>query len=401
MALFLGKQTTIKPDGYQTEPSLQDTRFIQMTDNLIQQGVAAGASDIHIEPMDTETFRVRMRIDGRLYSLRNIDKHHADGLITRIKILSKMDIAEKRLPQDGSFGQKIAGRRVNIRVSTLPTYFGEKIAIRLLDASRYIRALNTLGFNEIDYRKIRTMLAKKQGLILVSGPTGCGKSTTVYSMLNALNNAGINITTIEDPIEIQMPGINQMQVNEKANLSYDNGLRAILRQDPNVIMIGEIRDEKTALAACRAALTGHLVFSTLHTRSSALTVDRLTDLNVPAYLINDVLAGVVSQRLVRLLCPKCKKSRMTTPYETKSLNLKSPTTIAETVGCEHCRQTGYHHRRAVFEVLSFSKGQPTNAPHQNITSENGVSFTPLADSIRRMILKGETSYAEGISIINS
>ena len=398
---FLLEKSTRVTNEFQSEPNNHDNRFIQMTDNLIRQGVAAGASDIHIEPMDPETFRVRMRIDGELHPLGNIDKHHADGLITRAKIMSKMDIAEKRLPQDGSFRQKISGRQVNIRVSSLPTYFGEKIALRLLDASRYVRALNALGFNGSDYRQITTMLSKNQGLILVSGPTGCGKSTTVYSMLNALNNAGINITTIEDPIEIQMPGINQMQVNEKANLSYDNGLRAILRQDPNVIMIGEIRDEKTALAACRAALTGHLVLSTLHTRSSFLTVDRLADLNVPAYLINDVLSGVVSQRLVRLLCPKCKKNRTTTPYETKRLKLKSPASIAEAVGCEHCRQTGYRGRRAGFEVLSFSHGQPTNTTHQTAPSESGAPFTPLSDSIKRMILKGETSYAEGISIINS
>ncbi len=221
------------------------------------------------------------------------------------------------------------------------------------------------------------------------------KSTTVYSLLNALDADKTNITTIEDPVEIQMPGINQMQVNEGADLKYNNGLRAILRQDPNVIMIGEIRDAETALAACMAALTGHLVFSTLHTRSSSLTVDRLVDMNVPQYLINDVLEGVISQRLVRLLCPKCKKQRMTTSLETKVLNLKKPAVIADPAGCDYCRHTGYRNRRAVFEVLSFDQKHGKSKGVQT-----APSFTPFAYSIRKMIIQGKISYAEGIKIIN-
>ena len=393
MSIF--SSNTIANNEFTSEQNSFDTSFVQISDALVNQGIANGASDIHIEPVSADSFRTRIRIDGELYPLDIIDKKTAVGIITRIKILANMNIAEKRLPQDGSFRHKTKNRQINIRVSSLPTIFGEKIVLRVLDASQYIRALNTLGFNNNDYRKVISMLSRPQGLILVSGPTGCGKSTTVYSLLNALDADKTNITTIEDPVEIQMPGINQMQVNEVAELKYSNGLRAILRQDPNVIMIGEIRDEETALAACRAALTGHLVFSTLHTRSSSLTVDRLADMNVPHYLINDVLEGVISQRLVRLLCPKCKKQRMTTPIETKVLHLKKPAVIAEPVGCDYCRHTGYRHRRAVFEVLSFdqkhdkSKGIPT-AP----------SYTPFAQSIRKMILQGEISYAEGIKIVN-
>ena len=399
MSIFSVKQTN-KKNEFQSEPENNNTHFIHIVDQLIHQGMACGASDIHIEPVDMDRFRIRMRIDGNLHPSSTITKQTADGLITRIKILAKIDIAEKRLPQDGSFRQNTQNRQINIRVSTLPTTLGEKIVLRILDASQYIRALDVLGFNDRDYRIITSMLSRPQGLILVTGPTGCGKSTTVYSLLNALDANQNNITTIEDPIEIQMAGVNQMQVNEKAGLHYNNGLRAILRQDPNVIMIGEIRDEQTALAACRAALTGHLVLSTLHTRSSHLTIDRLIDMNVPKYLLDDVLEGVISQRLVRLLCPKCKKSRMMTANETQMLKLKEPAPIAESSGCEHCRYTGYRQRRAVFEILSFPQKYQRRANKNQSDSFSPKTFIPLAQSIRQMIIRGETSYDEGIRIIN-
>lgn len=380
-----------------------ENRYITLIDSLLKKAVLLKASDIHIEPYDKKRSRIRIRIDGLLHTTRQINAGDHNSLCTRLKIMSGLDIAEKRLPQDGSFQQNIDGRIIDFRAATIPTAFGEKIVLRILDSKNYLRPLSSLGFFPHDEKQVTTMIKRPQGLILASGPTGCGKSTTLYSLLNLRNTEAMNIMTVEDPIEINIPGMNQTQVNEKQGLTFGAGLRAILRQDPNIIMLGEIRDEETAMAAFRAALTGHLVLSTLHTNDVISTLDRLIDMKVPVYLIASLLEGILSQRLVRLLCPKCKKPHLSSPRETAALKLKEPSLLYEPVGCPACHQSGYIGRRGIFEVLKLTDPlrdiiRPDN--RQEIHHLWGQHFTPFSAGIRTLIMKGVTSYNEGIRIIS-
>ncbi len=325
---------------------------VDVVNKIIVDAAKAGVSDIHFDHTDN-CLKVRIRIDGILNDYMDIPNNVKNNVITRIKIISGMNITETRLPQDGAIKTTLEGMDLDMRVSSLPTKKGEKIVIRILDYSRSLQGIEYLYFSEVNYKKVLKMLEEPNGIILVTGATGSGKSTTVYSFLQKLNVKGTNLITVEDPVEMEIEGMNQVQVNSEIGLDFATVLRSILRQDPNVIMIGEIRDSETAQIAVRASITGHLVLSTLHTNNSLTTIERLLDMDVERYLLASALAGIVSQKLARKLCDKCKQTRETTPYEKemfkKFLNM-DVNTIYTNVGCPEC-SGGYRGRIAIQEVL--------------------------------------------------
>ena len=299
-----------------------NTPVVDIVNKIIIDSAKAGVSDIHFDHTD-ECLKVRIRIDGILNDYLDIPNNVKNNVITRIKILSGMNITETRLPQDGAIKTTLEGMDLDMRVSSLPTKKGEKIVIRILDYSRSLQGIEYLFFSEDNYKKILKMLSEPNGIILVTGATGSGKSTTVYSFLQKLNVKGTNLITVEDPVEMEIEGLNQVQVNSEIGLDFATVLRSILRQDPNVIMIGEIRDSETAQIAVRASITGHLVLSTLHTNNSLTTIERLLDMDVERYLLASALSGIVSQKLARKLCDKCKVPRETTPYEKEMFKSKN------------------------------------------------------------------------------
>lgn len=316
--------------------------------SLVEQAVAAGASDLHLEPM-RDVVRVRIRVDGLLRELVRLPLAAHSTLVTQLKVAANMDIAEKRVPQDGRIALELDGRNIDLRLSTLPTTLGEKIAIRLL-AQQELLQLEELGFTQANLACYRRLFTQPNGLILLTGPTGSGKTSTLYATLAELDAATRNIITLEDPVEYSLPGINQVAVNRRSGMTFAKGLRAIVRQDPDVIMLGEIRDEETAGIAVQAALTGHLVLSTLHTNSAAGAVYRLLDMGIAPYLLAAALRGVVAQRLVRRLCPACRRQRTATAER----SFLGAATVWEQQGCEQCQAAGYRGRVAVQEVLPLT-----------------------------------------------
>jgi type IV pilus assembly protein PilB len=331
----------------------EEAPVIKLVNLLLIQAVKERASDIHIEPF-RDKINVRFRIDGALHRIAPPSQHLLPALISRIKILSKMDISEKRLPQDGGFTVKIEDRPIDLRVSVVPTIFGEKAVLRILDKGAISFQLDKLGFSERDLNVFKQSIARPYGLIFVTGPTGSGKSTTLYSALNHIMSPKKNIVTIEDPVEYQISGINQVQVKPNIGLTFAEGLRAFLRQDPDIMMVGEVRDLETAEICIRASLTGHLVLSTLHTNDAPSAVTRLIDIGVEPYLVASSLLLIMAQRLIRRLCPKCKQpSRM--PAEIAKRYNISKLDIFEAKGCEHCRNTGYSGRIAIHELLYINQ----------------------------------------------
>lgn len=326
----------------------------QLVDALLQQALQERASDIHIEPA-TQGVRVRFRVDGMLREKEQLPLELQAAVISRIKLLSALDIAEKRLPQDGRWRVKDEKREVDVRVSTLPVQGGEKAVLRILPFRGMQRNIETLGFSKVALQRYQLLYKKPQGILLVCGPTGSGKTTTLYATLAELNRPESNLVSIEDPVEMQLAGMNQVQVNTKAGLTFATALRAILRQDPNIIMVGEIRDAETADAAVRAAMTGHLVFSTLHTNDAAGAIVRLLDLGVPPFLVATSLLGVVAQRLVRLVCPKCRQAYRPAEDTAEQMLLKDAPegnrSFVKGCGCDACGQTGYRGRQAIYEVM--------------------------------------------------
>lgn len=324
---------------------------IKLADDIIKMGIELGASDIHLEPWEEE-LKIRMRVDG---VLRDIDKVGMSrlALISRMKIMSGMDIAEKRIPQDGRCEIEFAQRKVDLRLSSLPTIWGEKIVVRILDKAQNLLDLKNLHFSDANLRLYQNLFTSAYGMVLLTGPTGSGKSTTLYATLSELNHADKNIVTIEDPVEYQLPGISQVAVNNKTGLTFAKGLRSILRQDPDIIMVGEIRDGETANIAIKAAMTGHLVFSTLHTNSAISALTRLSDMGVERYGLASAFRGCVAQRLVRKLCPLCKRKRLAKPYELSYLGLDGHLEVYETNGCSACSHTGFKGRLAVNEIFVF------------------------------------------------
>lgn len=330
--------------------------IVDIVNEIFIDASSKGASDIHYDPWE-EYMKIRIRIDGQLIDYAKVPNVYKNNLVTRIKILSGMNITESRLPQDGAIKAKIGGEDVDMRVSSLPTNKGEKVVIRILDYSKHVSGIESLGFTDTNLKKVEHAISAPNGIILVTGATGSGKSTTVYSILNKLNQEDTNIITVEDPIEMDIEGINQVQTNSEIGLDFANVLRSILRQDPDIVMIGEIRDTETAKIAVRASITGHLVLSTLHTNDALTTIERLCDMGVERYLLSSSLSAIVSQKLARKLCNKCKYKRPATEYEKnlikKELNYDI-NEIWDKKGCPECN-SGYKGRIAVHEVLLINE----------------------------------------------
>ncbi len=386
-------------DSDEFDAKLIDAPAIKLADSILKEAVASKASDIHIEP-DEFIVRVRFRIDGRLTLNSEIPTTLYNAVLARYKIMSNLNIAERRLPQDGKITINIAGDKYDFRISTLPVVFGEKIVIRIYDSRSSNQNFDFLGLFDYQKEEMQQMIRRPHGVILITGPTGSGKSTTLYTFLRELNDATRNISTIEDPVENVISGINQTQINPKADLTFSVVLRAMLRQDPNVIMVGEIRDEETAQLAIRAAITGHLVLSTLHTNDAIGTVTRLIDMGIPSYLVADSLIGAVAQRLVRRLCTRCKKKHTTTPMEMRKLRITEPIEIYEPVGCPNCNRTGYSGRVGIFEIVTLDDKVKEIISNPNVSATEvkayyeGINQEFLIDNCRKRIIEGVTSIEE-------
>lgn len=335
---------------------IKSAPVVKMVDYLIKNAVEARASDVHIEPFE-KYIKIRYRIDGQLQEISRLTQETLAALVTRIKILSNLNIAERRVPQDGRILTRVSGKEVDLRVSILPTVFGEKVVIRILNRDNYLVGKENLGMTDRELEQLDRIIKNPHGIILVTGPTGSGKSTTLYSMLNDLNSEDKNIVTIEDPVEYMIDGVNQINVNTKAGLTFAAGLRSILRQDPDIVMIGEIRDSETAQIAIRAAITGHLVLSTIHTNDAPSSVLRLIDMDIEPYLVATSVVGVIAQRLVRKICPKCKVSYEASDYEKKLLGVEvyNTLTLHKGSGCGYCNNTGYVGRTGVYEIMEITR----------------------------------------------
>src|SRR5213596_74137 len=336
-----------------SEADASQKPVVRLVDMIISEGILSRASDIHVEPEEGGV-AVRYRIDGVLRQVMKIPRQAGLPLISRIKIMSSLDIADRLRPQDGRARVAVNGQPIDLRVSTLPAALGEKVVIRILDSRATVKSLDSLGLNTNETEGIKRLLENHEGILLVTGPTGSGKTTTLYSCINQIKSEGVNIVTVEDPVEYRMQGIVQVQVQEKAGLTFAAALRSILRQDPNVVLVGEIRDKETAQIAVQASLTGHLVLSTLHTNDAANAVTRLVDIGVEAYKIAAALRGVVAQRLMRKLCPTCKQVRMEVPADRLKKWIPKGTPLYRAAGCPDCAMTGYRGRFAIIEVLTVS-----------------------------------------------
>ncbi len=378
----------------------QNSPVIKAANYIINKAIDERASDLHIEPFQ-EDAAIRMRIDGIIHEYIRISTAVYPLLCTRIKIMAQMDIAEKRLPQDGKVKYTRGKFDYDIRVSTLPTIYGEKLVLRILYRDDKIEDLNKLGFSRKDEEKIKNMLNRSSGLILVTGPTGSGKTTTVYSMISNIDAREKNIVSIEDPVEYTLEGVNQVNVNLKTGLDFALGLRSTLRQDPDVIMLGEIRDEETAHMAVRAAVTGHLVISTLHTNSSAESVIRLKDMGVPEYFIQDALIGVISQKLVRKICPYCRVEYVPSSEEIKKLKLSSGQVLYRGEGCERCNYKSYRGRTVIYEI-SYGNGEIMNFfKNDRLNFEDNIKElgrASMRENCMKLVKSGVTTYGEFLRV---
>ena len=383
-----------------------DTPIVEIVNDILYDASIRKASDIHFDPFDNFV-KIRIRIDGSLIDYATVPNEYKQNLITRIKILSGMNITETRLPQDGAIKITIESSELDMRVSSLPTNLGEKIVIRIMDYKANMNGIENLDFSKDNYNKLIEMISKPNGIILVTGATGTGKSTTVYSILQRINKEDVNLITVEDPIEMDLPGVNQVQVNSEIGLTFASTLRSILRQDPDIIMIGEIRDSETAKIAVRASITGHLVLSTIHTNNSLTTIERLLDMDVERYLLSTALSGIVSQRLARRLCPHCMTKRQAKPYEKdifkKYLN-KDIEEIYVSEGCDKCNH-GYLGRIAIQEVLLIDEtirdAINDSMPKEELRKlvyENGKVATLFQDGLMK-VEKGLTSLEEIMRLI--
>jgi type IV pilus assembly protein PilB len=387
------------------EAGVDDAPIVKFVNALVSQAVGDRASDIHIEPGETDV-RVRYRIDGVLHEITSQSRKIHAGVVSRLKIMADLDIAERRIPQDGRISLKAAGKKIDLRVSTLPTVYGEKVVMRILDKSSILLDLQDLGFTDHNYAMFSESFTKPYGLILVTGPTGSGKSTTLYATLNKISRPEINIVTTEDPVEYRLPGINQVQVNKKAGLTFEAALRSILRQDPDVVLVGEMRDYETAHIGLEAALTGHLVLSTLHTNDAPSAVTRLTEMKIDPFLVASAADCVMAQRLARRLCGKCKEEYSPTLAELKAAGLPVKEAdldrfpkLFRPVGCQNCGKTGYRGRLAVHEIMRVNEeierliveGAPTDAIAK-AAKRNGMR-TLREDGLHKVLI-GQTTLEE-------
>lgn len=401
----LGVDTTqgeMLDDDDESRDRVESAPIVKLATQIIENAFRMEATDIHIEPFDKYT-QIRVRVNGDLVTLMNVSSNVQNQLATRLKLISGMNIAEKRIPQDGRFSQTVDGIPLDVRVSSLPMVHGEKIVIRILSTGAIkTRGLHELGMSDYNYRLFESMIKCPHGVILVTGPTGSGKSTTLYAALGAIARPEVNVVTVEDPVEKQMDGINQCQINVKSGMTFPAALRSILRQDPDVIMIGEMRDGETAEIGIRAAITGHLVLSTLHTNDAASTIVRLIDMGIPAYMVASSLIGVVAQRLVKVLCPKCRKQRMSTPEENELMHIDHSVPIYDAVGCNECGG-GYRGRTAIHEIIQCSGNISTLIANGASTEElertaraNGTKL--LRDNVSDLVQQGVTSMDELVRV---
>ncbi len=392
----------VKIDPDETD-DIQSAPAVRLTNSIINQAITTNASDIHIEPFETYV-SVRYRVDGVLFEGNRIPENLYSAVSTRIKIMAGMNIAEKRVPQDGRIEMDINGKSYDFRVSSLPTVFGEKVVIRVLDRTTFNYNRDKLGFTAGENELMDKIIHMPYGIVLLTGPTGSGKTTTLYTFLNEVNTPDKNIVTVEDPVEYMLEGINQVQVNNKAGLTFAAGLRSILRQDPDIIMIGEIRDEETAQIAVRAAITGHLVLSTLHTNDAPGAITRLVDMGIEPYLVADAVVGVIAQRLVRRLCANCKTAYMSDENEMKLLNVDKPARLYKAEGCPVCHSSGYKGRTAIHEVMSVGSEIRRIIEHRGNAEELREmavkeGMVNLFESCKALVLRGETTIQEMVKTV--
>ena len=380
---------------------------VRLVNSIIERGVRENASDIHLEPRERD-MDVRMRIDGILHRVMTVPGSFAGSVVARIKVMSDLDLTERRLPQDGRADINVGGIDIDLRISTLPTIWGEKVTIRILNKKARLMSAEALGLFGAELDKYNRLMKCSDGMVLIVGPTGSGKSSTMYTMINSLNTEEVNLVTLEDPVEYDIDGVNQVQINDKAGMTFSGGLRSVLRQDPDIIAVGEIRDGETARIALRAAITGHLVLSTVHTSSVASLLDRLTDIGCEPYMISAALRGVISQRLVRRICPECREEYVPDSSELRRLGISSDNVkLYRGTGCPSCHHTGYRGRIGVFEVLILSRtvkrmiaeNRPRAQIEEQAASEGG--FRTLADSARELVLRGITTLSEMAGILDS
>ena len=382
---------------------IDNAPIVKLATTIVENSFRAGATDIHIEPFKTFT-RIRIRVNGDLIELMNVSNVVHNALVTRLKIISGMNIAEKRVPQDGRFSQIVDGTTLDVRVSNLPMVNGEKVVIRILSTGNVaLRKITDLGMTDYNYQRFSKLIKVPQGVMLVTGPTGSGKTTTLYAALGELAKPNVNVVTVEDPVEKDIEGINQCQVNAKAGMTFSAALRSILRQDPDIVMIGEMRDQETAEIAIRAAITGHMVLSTLHTNDSASTVTRLVDMGVAPYMVATSLIGIVAQRLVKKICEDCRTPRISTPEEDELMGISAPITIYDACGCPKCNNTGYTGRTAIHEVLTcttemsslIANGGKTDAIAA-LAAKQGTKL--LRDNVSELVQQGRTTMDELVRV---
>lgn len=381
------------------EEDVQSAPTIRLVNTIIERAATERASDIHLEPREGD-LTVRMRIDGLMREILTVPKSLQASVISRLKVMGSMDVAERRVPQDGRANVRIKSMDIDLRMSTLPTIYGEKIVIRLLDKSSQLLDKDAIGLTGNELKKYMMLLGSHSGMVLIVGPTGSGKSSTMYTMICELNTEQVNLVTLEDPVEYNIDGVNQVQINEKTGMTFAGGLRAIMRQDPDIISVGEIRDGETAQIAMRAAITGHLVLSTVHTSDAVSTIDRLANIGVEPYLIATALKGIISQRLVRRICPHCRGGYDASPGELELLGLKGSPNVKlyRGEGCPLCFGTGYRGRTGVFEVLMITDALrsciESGAGREEFMAAVPADFTPIAENCRRLVLAGITTAEE-------
>ncbi|MFJ8098797.1 GspE/PulE family protein [Lysinibacillus sp. NPDC096212] len=391
----------------QEEIEREDSPIVRLVNQIIANGVAQRASDIHFDPQETE-LRVRYRVDGVLRTERSLPKHMQNIVLARIKIMGNLNITENRIPQDGRIKTNVNFRPVDIRLSTLPTVYGEKVVMRILDLSNVANSIDKLGFTEQNEALFRNMIANPNGILLITGPTGSGKSSTLYAALTNLNEEGVNIITVEDPVEYQLDGINQIQVKEEVGLTFATGLRSILRQDPDIVMIGEVRDFETAQIAVRASLTGHLVLSTLHTNSAVESISRLQDMGIEPFLLSSSLVGIMAQRLVRRICRDCGEDYTFTNHELEIMRnngIEGVTRGRRGRGCPSCNQTGYRGRMAIHEILPIDRNikemilsRSSDSVIRDYMKQEGY-YTLLVDGLLKVV-EGLTTTSEVLRVAN-
>ena len=389
------------------DDSINSAPAIRLVNSIIERAVTERASDIHMEPREDE-LRIRMRIDGLLRDILSVPRNIQNSVISRVKIMSGMNIAEKRIPQDGRFNVKVKDKDIDLRVSSLPIVYGEKLVAPLLDKSGGNVTRDSVGIHGADAARLNEMLRARSGTILIVGPTGSGKSTTMYALIGELNTTEVNLVTLEDPVEYNISGVNQVQINEKAGLTFASGLRSILRQDPDIICVGEIRDGETAEIAMRAAMTGHMVISTVHTNDAVGAIERLEDIGVEPFLVGSALRGVISQRLVRRVCPKCRQAYTPDHDELLSLGMQPEDglTFYRGVGCPDCFNTGYRGRAAVFEMMTMTAEIRdkiiVSAPRTEIEQalRSAGKYVSLKQNALRLVREGVTTSSEVIRVIN-